>query len=173
MVKKSKFRRRARSRPAAPAAVASRIFGFLESWGGSGERARLVNLWHAWEKVMGEEIAALGKPLGHRGEILLLGANDALEMQELSLLGEEILEKANNFLGTKYFTRLKPQLAGAKKPLQLRKRRTAGQTPRTSGAPAAASGKFLSGMDMNSPVARCYARFAKAGNNQARQETSG
>ncbi|MDL2207517.1 DUF721 domain-containing protein, partial [Desulfovibrio sp. OttesenSCG-928-M16] len=50
---------------------------------GGADQARLVELWRHWEMVMGEMLAPLGRPLGHKDATLFIGAEDAMAMQEL------------------------------------------------------------------------------------------
>lgn len=105
-LKKNKFRRP----DSRPILVGSYIFTLLESMGGSRERSRLDSLWKNWEQVAGEEIASLTTPLGHHGATLLLGAEDAMAIQEGRMMSEEILARVNGFLKTQYFTQLKISL---------------------------------------------------------------
>lgn len=146
------------------------LLGLLESMGGTPERAGLQSLWDNWEKVLGPELAAIAQPLGHQGDgkgvpsgaraALLLGAEDAMLLQELRFRGEEILERVNGFLGQAYFCEVKVSLPlGRSAPVRSRE-----PAPRPGEEEAreepAARGVFLAGMDGDSPVARCYARFA-------------
>ena len=169
---KRPFRRsawRGRSREGAGAATSLRdaLLGLLQSMGGTPERAGLQSLWDNWEKVLGPELAALAQPLGHHGDrkgaagrvALLLGAEDAMLLQELRFRGEEILERVNGFLGQAYFCEVKVSLplgrnvpVRSRAPAAVPAREEAGREP-------AARGIFLAGMDRDSPVARCYARF--------------
>ena len=153
------------------ASVREAIFRLLESMGGTPERAGLQSLWDNWEKVLGPELAALAMPLGHHGDgkgapeggrtALLLGAEDAMLLQELRFRGEEILERVNGFLGQAYFCEVRVSLPlGRNAPVRTR-RPAALHGGEERGPRPAASGVFLKEMDENSPVARCYARFAK------------
>ena len=162
---------RGRSKEASGAGTSLReaLLGLLQSMGGTPERAGLQSLWDNWEKVLGPELAAIAQPLGHHGDgkgasaggrpALLLGAEDAMLLQELRFRGEEILERVNGFLGHAYFCEVKVSLPlGRSAPVRSREPAT---TPPEgeAGTELAARGIFLSGMDANSPVARCYARF--------------
>lgn len=154
------------------------LLAMLEAMGGSPERAGLQRLWDNWAEVLGEELAALARPLGQHaarrqgrvaggaqlsGAVLLLAAEDAMLLQELRFRGEEILERVNGYLGHAFFSRVQVSLPlGRSAP--VRTRRPWKPEAATSGerAPAtAATGVFLAGMDAASPVARCYARFAR------------
>lgn len=146
------------------------LLGLLESMGGSPERAGLQSLWDNWEKVLGPELAAIAQPLGHHGDgkgahadgraALLLGAEDAMLLQELRFRGEEILERVNGFLGQAYFCEVKVSLPlGRSAPVRSREPAPRPGEEEVREEPAA-RGVFLAAMDGNSPVARCYARFA-------------
>jgi hypothetical protein len=67
-------------------------------------QTRLSRLWRNWSAVMGEELAALARPLGSRNSTLLVGGEDPMAAQELSLLRGEILERANACLDEPFFT---------------------------------------------------------------------
>ena len=71
-----------------------------------GPASGLIELWRHWEMVMGPELAALAYPLGAKGNILLVGAEDNFVLQELSFLSPEILERANAFMETEYFAKV-------------------------------------------------------------------
>lgn len=165
------WRARRRESAAGPHSLREALLGLLERMGGTPERAGLQSLWDNWETVLGPELAALAQPLGHhqpgKGDggtgraALLLGVEDAMLMQELRFRGEEILERVNGFLGRAYFCEVKVSLPlGRSAPVRSREQAPpvgmADTTP-----PCAARGTFLSGMDSASPVARCYARFAR------------
>lgn len=92
-----------------PARVDESIYLLLRKMGGNPERARLGGLWRNWQEVVGEELAWTA-PKGHKGDILLLWAEDSMEMQELSLLSSEILQRVNAWLKTEYFSRIKINL---------------------------------------------------------------
>lgn len=168
----------------APFVLADAMKALLQSMGGTPERAGLQNLWDNWEAAIGDELASLAQPLGHHaarfrenekgldgqspGAVLLIGVEDAMLLQELRFRSEEILARANAFLGNAYFVEVRFSL-----PLGRRK---APRTRRTDFQPAnqakeaeaaIASGVFLKDMDSASPVARCYARFAKGGKTSA------
>lgn len=126
---------------------------------GKPEQARLARLWQNWTMVMGPEIAPLAWPLGHRNGTLLVGGEDAMVMQELSMLVGEMLERANAFMDGQFFTEVKVSLALGKTPLDA----VAGPSePRAAPVPEIPrpTGSRLEEMDPRSPVARCYARFA-------------
>ena len=49
---------------------------------GNGEKLMQVRLWQNWEMVMGPDIAPLAWPLGARNDILIVGGEDNLALQE-------------------------------------------------------------------------------------------
>ena len=164
------WRGRSREGAGGEASLQEALLGLLQSMGGTRERAGLQSLWDNWEKVLGPELAAIAQPLGHHGDgkgasaagkpALLLGAEDAMLLQELRFRGEEILERVNGFLGQAYFCEVKVSLPlGRSAPVRSRAPADVAAQGETGGEPAA-RGTFLSGMDGDSPVARCYARVA-------------
>ncbi|MGE9984781.1 DUF721 domain-containing protein [Desulfovibrio sp. SGI.169] len=165
-----KLTRRARQqrKDGGPALAGDLLAALLAALGGGPERARLSLLWRNWEKVMGPELAPLALPLGHHKEMLLLGAEDAMLMQELHLMSGEILERVNAFMEKPFFSSIKVTLVLGKNILNAGAPPSPAGTPdrktrpdiRPPARPARPSGSFLAGMDPASPVARCYARFA-------------
>lgn len=135
--------------------------GVLRGLGSSPDQARLSLLWRHWETVMGAELAPLARPLGHRDDILLLGADDAMSLQELHMQGDEILERVNAFMEKPFFRTVKVSLILGKAELDGPLRRAAAFEEVCPPIPrSAADGRYLGGMDPASPVARAYARFA-------------
>lgn len=136
----------------------------LTKLAGSEEHDQLRRLWENWPMVMGEDMAGLAMPLGHRKNVLLIGAEDHLVMQELSFCTCDILERVNAFMDSPYFEKVelhlhmgqtvldapRPQLSplGHKPPLEC---------------PAGLTGAFASmpGLNLDSPVARCYMAYLK------------
>lgn len=59
---------------------------------------QLRQLWLNWSQVMGPELANLAIPMGHRGDILIVGGEDSLVLQDLTYSVPDILERANDFL---------------------------------------------------------------------------
>lgn len=114
---------------------------------------------------MGDDLADLARPLGSRGSLLLVGADNAMAMQELVFYGGELVERANAFLGCPYFDHARVNLAsGDAGPVALAEEE---QKPKARPQQPLANGKYLEQMDMASPVARCYALFAAQKNKSA------
>lgn len=169
MVKKRKRRRFARRSTPFPVSVGANIDGLLESWGGNRISATLATLWENWDKAVGEPYNELATPLGHKGEMLFLGAADALDAQELTLSSCEILERINAFIGSAYFSKTRVSLLGGRTaPVSASRRHSPAPKKNTDeNVSAGPDGKYLEEMDMNSPVARCYAKFAKFSQSQS------
>lgn len=114
MVKTKRFgASRKKREKSAPTPIGESIYSLLERMGGRRERGGLAFVWQNWAKVVGQEIAELGTPMGHKGSTLLIAAEDSIRMQELSMLTEEILDKINGQLATIYFNKIKIVLASA------------------------------------------------------------
>ena len=106
---------------------------------------------------MGPELAPLAWPLGEHKGVLLIGGEDAMAMQDLVMLRDEILERANAFMDKAFFTDVHVSLSLGKRPLD-------GLAPpppreRVSGKLPKLDGSALQGADPDSPAARCYAAF--------------
>lgn len=77
----------------------------------------LVQLWRRWPEIIGAETAQLVKPLGHRQATLILGAQDAVTLQEASFAQEEILDEIATFFGRQPFDKVKFELISNRTPL--------------------------------------------------------
>ena len=171
------WRGRSRGTPSTVEPLGEGLRALLAAMGGTPGRAGLQNLWDNWEAALGEELAELARPLGHHevhqreesgsqasagGAVLLLGAEDAMLLQELRFRGEEILARVNGYLGQVYFSEVQVQLPlGRSEPVRSRREQSgAEQRMESDTAAQGPSGIFLESMDSASPVARCYARFA-------------
>lgn len=138
---------------------------------GTPEQGRLIRLWQNWTMVMGPDIAAMAWPLGQRNGMLLVGGEDAMALQELSMLRDEMLERANAFMDAPFFRGVTVTLSLGRTALDSLElpepsRPVAERPPRPSGI-------FLKDMDPESPVARCYARFAARGSRDAEGHDKG
>ena len=144
-----------------PAPAGEARSALLASLRGGPERARLSLLWQNWEPVMGPELAPLALPLGRHKDILLIGAEDAMLMQELHLMSGEILERVNAFMESPFFSSIKVSLVLNKTVLRTAESRPAPEArARPDVPPPRPSGSLLWKMDPDSPVGRGYARFA-------------
>lgn len=129
------------------------------SLGASPEQAKLSRLWRSWDAVLGPDLAPLARPLGHHDDRLLIGAGDAVLLQELYYMGPEIVRRVNGFLQEDFFTAVKVSLMLDHQDLDAPSpvlERSAGRPKEDVPSPSGAS---LGLMDPESAVARCYARF--------------
>ena len=142
-----------------PEALRPTLEAFLRR-AGKPEQLLLTRLWQHWDLVMGAELSGLAWPLGERNRILLVGGEDAMAMQELSLLSHEILERANAFMEKDYFTGVKVSLSLGKAALD-RVSHAAHSPPGRVRLEEGArlQGQYLRDMPADSAVARCYAAF--------------
>jgi hypothetical protein len=120
-------------------------------------KARLARLWQNWSMVMGPELALLARPLGERKGVLLVGGEDAMIMQELVLMRDEILERANAFMEERFFSDAHVSLSLGKRPLDAPA--PAPSRGRELAVLPKLDGSALPGADPDSPAARCYAVF--------------
>lgn len=129
---------------------------------GGKERTHLTALWKHWDTVMGEEIAALGAPLGHTNKTLTIGGSDSMALQELSLQSYEILERANAFMDSNYFEQIKVVLLLGQEPLnRIRARRSAKHVvPQLPPMPPRL-GSLMGSLNPESPVTKCYEAYVR------------
>ncbi len=132
---------------------------------GKPEQIMLTRLWQHWDTVMGPEIAALSWPLGHKDGILFVGGEDAMSVQELTFMHDEIIERANTFMDSIFFVSIKVRLSLDKTPLDEAANIPAPQRKHVCFGQAL-SGKYLKDMDPESAVAQCYARFVAFNNEK-------
>lgn len=147
---------------AAPLPVGPEIHALLGALGGSRPRSRLEDLWRLWPEAVGPELAAWVNPLGSHGPVLILGAHDAMEMQEMHFVSADVLERANAFLKAAYFRTVRIDLVAGGNFCRPAATPEA-PAPQKKAEQAKVSGKFLSAMAKTSPVYACYARFAGKG----------
>ena len=133
----------------------------LESWlsahGMEPRNDLLTQLWKNWEIVMGPDIAALAHPLGHRGDILLIGGDDSCAMQELSYAVPEILERVNAFMNEEMFRKVELHLLMGRDSLC---RVDITQPPSLPPPPRPPRLGRLK-LPPDSPVAACYAAYVR------------
>ena len=117
-------------------------------------------LWQNWQAVLGEDLAVIAMPLGHKGDQLIIGAEDNMAMQELSLQAPEILERVNAFMGEDIFVKVKVALLLGQRPLRshLPQRESTLVRPQLPPRPPGL-GMLASSMDPDSVVARCYEAY--------------
>ena len=132
---------------------------------GGQDQGKLTALWKSWEQVMGEELACLGYPLGHKERVLTIGADDSMALQELSLQAAEILDRANAFMGSEYFENVRVLLMQGKEALAGSKS-SEKNTPLLELQPAddpfneiTSLGAHIGKLDPDSPITRCYETF--------------
>ena len=62
--------------------------------GGLGQRIELAaELYRAWDAIAGPELAQRGSPVGIERGCLLIAVSEPVWMQEISMLGPEIVER--------------------------------------------------------------------------------
>ena len=138
--------------------IADALAVFLGKRGGA-EHACLTRLWEHWEMVMGEDLAGLAKPLGHKKDVLLIAAEDSMAAQDIVMQASEVLERANAFMNEPYFSRIQVELTMGRLDLS-------NALPASRPAPpdyridrphnlGGLSGK----LDPDSPVAQCYEAY--------------
>ncbi len=155
MSKNSRFSRRERRLQAAGEAVSS----FLDGHGGK-ERRHLTALWQNWPAVMDSAIASLGFPLGHKEHTLIIGADDSMALQELSLQSVEILERANAFMDSEFFRQVKVVLMQGQQDLARPRPRRPDTLFRPAPPPKPPRlGALLGKLDPESPVTRSYEAY--------------
>ena len=132
----------------------------------------LIELWRHWAMVMGEDLASLAFPLGQKDDVLLVGAEDNLALQELSFLSDEILCRVNAFLEAPVFSSVQLSLLQGRATLDSLTLLQNGDSEEGPGeafglpphlpvaAPAKGSLGFLN-IDPSSPLGRCYARYVE------------
>ncbi len=119
----------------------------------------IARLWRHWPQILGPEIAAMIRPLGHRQGTMLLGATNSMVMQEFSYFAQNILDKANGFLGNAYFQKVQIELMAGRPALDeslLPK-----FPPRLKPLGPDVLGNLLPCMDPSSPVTSCYRAYVR------------
>lgn len=156
----SRYRRFSRTPPRrqdAPLPLSEALAAWLSSKGGEARPAHLDQLWKNWAMVMGPDLAPLAQPLGHRNDLLLVGGEDHLVLQELTYAVPEILERVNAFMDEPFFHRVELHLLLGKTPLNL-----AAATPVPVPPPLTRPPR-LGGLSLDpaSPVGRCYQAYLR------------
>ena len=128
---------------------------------GGKERQHLNALWKSWDAVLGVELAQLGFPLGHSNGVLLVGSEDNMALQELSMQAEEILERVNTFMDKSFFTGVKLVLLQGNRPLNLFRPRRSVQPVKIPVENLPDIGSLLGKLDPASPVTLCYEAYVE------------
>lgn len=131
---------------------------FLDKIDTTGGMA-LVQLWRAWDELMGE-MAPLARPLGHRKGKLILAAEDPMVMQEAQFLAPMIMDKINAFFGEEVFDKVVFELLNGRVPLDR-------EIPKQEDGPKRKLKKpeKLGGLDKQldpkSPMGKCYRAYQR------------
>ncbi|NDV20211.1 DUF721 domain-containing protein [Pseudodesulfovibrio sp. JC047] len=132
-----------------------RFLDKLDTTGG----AALVRLWRSWDDLMGE-MAAMARPLGHRGTRIVLAAQDPIVMQEAQYLAPMMLQKINEYLGEEVFDKVVFELLNGRVPLDEVIRPEAPEPPRKLKRPKNL-GHVDDQLDPDSPVGKCYRAYRR------------
>jgi hypothetical protein len=129
-------------------------------WAAKGNAAielRIAALWAAWGELFGPDLGDMAAPLGRRQRTLVLGVEEPMVMQELSMFSQELLDRVNGFLGEKYFDKISLELISG------RARLDATEPPLRSRPvlPDRPAGLGQAAIPGDSPVARCYAKYVR------------
>ncbi|MCC8194279.1 MAG: DUF721 domain-containing protein [Deltaproteobacteria bacterium] len=133
---------------------------FLDKRGGK-EHARLTMLWEHWNMVMGEDLASLAAPLGHKKDVLLLAAEDSMAAQEIAMQSGEVLERVNAFMSGRYFSRIQVELVMGRNDLSRASPALRPQPPEYRAPKPERLGALKGALDPESPVARCYEAYLR------------
>lgn len=138
---------------------ASNLLNKLLYQKGGDRHMPLVPLWQNWDMVMGEELAELGRPLGHKDRTIIIGAEDNMAQYELSAQVYEILERINAFLGKKMFDTVQVNLMLGRESLDNLTMPTF--TKKVTELPPRPKelGNIEHILDPESPVTKCYRKY--------------
>ena len=67
----------------------------------------LTRVWHIWDEVVGETIAANAQPAAFKGDLLLVHVTSSAWIHELQFLKSDMILKLNAALGKPMVTELK------------------------------------------------------------------
>lgn len=126
---------------------------------GGDRNMPLVPLWQNWDMVMGEELAELGRPLGHKNRTIIIGAEDNMAQYELSAQTYDVLERVNAFLGKDMFDTVQVELMQGREALDDITMPTFEKAlvkipPRPKDL-----GNLEHILDPESPVTKCYKKY--------------
>ena len=139
--------------------AADALDAFLEKHGGR-DRAHISRLWEHWEMVLGQELASLASPLGHRKDTLIVAAEDSMAAQDIAMQAQDVLERVNAFMNSAFFSRLQVELVMGRSDLSrpVAIRRPPPPIPRPQKPEPFGS---LTGYDPLSPAGQCYDTFRR------------
>jgi len=126
---------------------------------GGEDALLLAPLWRAWSEVVGPDIAALARPLGHRQAKLLLGVEDSMVMQEMVHYSPVVLAQANEFLGRNFFDKVELHLLGGQVPLDGKGESSPVHRPEP--VRPGSLGGLLADLPPDSPVGRAYRAYVE------------
>ena len=67
----------------------------------------LARVWHLWDSIVGETIAANAQPEAFKGNILLVNVTSSVWLHQLRFLKEDIINNINNALGETFVEEIK------------------------------------------------------------------
>lgn len=119
------LRKQKQRRIAKPVAIQDFCQDLLQQYAKNPHQDSLRYLWENWDMVVGDELVLLAKPLGNKGKILLIGADNPVDLQEIRMYYMDILERANEFLKAfsldNYFEKIEFSLMNGKNSLGEKK----------------------------------------------------
>lgn len=145
---------------------------FLSARDPDGTHYHLSRLWEHWTEAVGESIAEVARPLGHRGTTLVIGVEDHMLAQDLTMYSPAILEQANQFLGMNFFDKVRVDLLGDHVSLDTLESSTALVNPLKPRKPHRL-GDLAGKLDPDSPIARCYEAYIRSFERSATEESGG
>lgn len=152
-------RRKKRNRSAPAKRIGTHLTPLLDRLDTTGCNIRLVQLWRAWDDLMGD-MAYMARPLGHRGNKLILAAEDPVVVQEASYLAPLILEIVNRFFGEEVFDKVLFELLNGRVPLGRNEPEKESIPPMKHKKPGVL-GTLNSTIDPHSAVGKCYRAYQK------------
>ena len=111
--------------------------------------------------VMGEDLASLAIPLGHKKNTLRLGAEDSMAAQEIAMQSTEVLERVNAFMSEQYFSRVQVELVMGRLDLSGSREELQPPPPEYRVPRPQQLGSLQDVFEPNSPVAHCYEAYLR------------
>lgn len=109
--------------------------------------------------VMGQDLASLGAPLGHKKDVLVIAAEDSMAAQDLAMQANEVLERINSFMQGPYFSRIQVELAMGRNDLSRPVPPLRPKPPDYKPSRPEKLGALSDKLDPSSPVAQCYRAY--------------